>query len=167
MQPQPMSPYGYEKICAELKNLKEVERPNIVKEIDTARQHGDLKENAEYHAAKEKQAFIEARINDLSQILANAKVINPEELEHNKVMFGSTIEIMDLDTEKTIIYTIVGGVESNPAKGLISFDSPIAKALIGNKVGDEVTINLPKGECDFEVVKVYYKPINYGESKWH
>lgn len=158
---QPMSPYGYDKVCAELKHLKEVERPNIVKEIDIARSHGDLKENAEYHAAKERQLFIEARINDLSQILAQAQVIDPATLAHDKVSFGSTIEILDLDSDKKMTYMIVGGVESDPARGLISFASPIAKALIGKSVGDEVTITLPRGESDFEILKVYYKPITF------
>jgi len=158
---QPMSPHGYDKVCAELKILKEVERPNIVKEIDIARSHGDLKENAEYHAAKERQLFIEARIKDLSQILSQAQIIDPSTLPHNKVSFGSTVEILDIDSNKTSVYTIVGSVESDPARGLISFASPIAKALIGKVVGDEVSIALPKGQSDFEVIGIYYKPIDF------
>lgn len=161
MQAQPMSAYGYEKISAELKRLKEVERPNIVKEIDAARTHGDLKENAEYHAAKEKQLFIEARISDLSNMLAQAKVIDPSTLDHKKVSFGSTIEVMNLDTEKKATYTIVGMAESCPERGLISFASPIAKALLGRTQGEEVTIKLPRGESEFEILKVYYKPIEF------
>lgn len=159
-----MSAYGYEKICAELKKLKEVERPQIVKEIDRAREHGDLKENAEYHAAKEKQAFIEARINDLSRILANAQVIDPSTLSHQKVSFGSTVKILNLDNDKEFCYTIVGSMESDPTRGLISFGSPIAKSLMGKSKGDEVTVVLPSGENEFEILDIYYKDIDYAKS---
>ncbi|MUU67379.1 transcription elongation factor GreA [Helicobacter pylori] len=164
MNKEPMSMHGYNKICAELKQLKEVERPNIVKEIDIARGHGDLKENAEYHAAKEKQRFIEARIVDLSEIIANAQVIDPNALAHNKVSFGSTIKILNLDNDKEFSYTIVGSVESDPAKGLISFGSPIAKSLIGKSKGDSVSIQLPNGESDFEILDIYYKEICFDEN---
>ncbi|GHR92338.1 transcription elongation factor GreA [Helicobacter pylori] len=164
MNKEPMSMHGYNKICAELKQLKEVERPNIVKEIDIARGHGDLKENAEYHAAKEKQRFIEARIVDLSEIIANAQVIDPSALVHNKVSFGSTIKILNLDNDKEFSYTIVGSVESDPAKGLISLGSPIAKSLIGKSKGDAVSIQLPNGESDFEILDVYYKEICFDEN---
>ncbi|GAA8469007.1 transcription elongation factor GreA [Helicobacter pylori] len=164
MNKEPMSMHGYNKICAELKQLKEVERSNIVKEIDIARGHGDLKENAEYHAAKEKQRFIEARIVDLSEIIANAQVIDPSVLSHNKVSFGSTIKILNLDNDKEFSYTIVGSVESDPAKGLISFGSPIAKSLIGKSKGDSVSIQLPNGESDFEILDIYYKEICFDEN---
>ncbi len=164
MNKEPMSIHGYNKICAELKQLKEVERPNIVKEIDIARGHGDLKENAEYHAAKEKQRFIEARIVDLSEIISNAQVIDPSVLTHNKVSFGSTIKILNLDNDKEFSYTIVGSVESDPAKGLISFGSPIAKSLIGKSKGDAVSIQLPNGESDFEILDIYYKEICFDEN---
>ncbi|WP_034370314.1 transcription elongation factor GreA [Helicobacter sp. MIT 05-5293] len=156
---EPMTNYGYEKLCAELKNLKEVERPKIVVEIDVARSHGDLKENAEYHAAREKQAFIEARINELGVMLANAQVIDPSTLSHDKVSFGSSVKILNLDTDKEFIYTLVGSMESNPSKGLISVSSPIAKSLIGKSQGDEITIELPNGENEFEILEVFYKDI--------
>ncbi len=159
MATEPMTNYGYEKLCAELKNLKEVERPRIVVEIDTARSHGDLKENAEYHAAREKQAFIEARINELGLMLANAQVIDPASLPHNKVSFGSSVKILNLDTDKEFVYTLVGSMESNPSKGLISVSSPIAKALMGKSEGDEVSITLPNGENEFEILEVFYKDI--------
>lgn len=161
MNKEPMSQYGYEKLCAELKNLKEVERPNIVKEIDIARGHGDLKENAEYHAAKEKQLFIEARINDLSQILSNSQVIDPSKLPHDKVSFGSTVKILNLDNDKEFTYSIVGSIESDPSIGLISFGSPIAKSLIGKTTGDEVVIRLPNGENSFEILEVFYQDIKF------
>lgn len=159
MQKEPMTEYGYEKLCEELKNLKEVERPHIVKEIDIARSHGDLKENAEYHAAREKQAFIEARIVDLGKILANVQIINPASYEHKIASFGSTIKLIDLDTQKEFKYTIVGSYESNPEKGYISFHSPIAKAVLGKSKGDEVSIKLPKGESDFEIIDIAYEEI--------
>ncbi|CRF45087.1 transcription elongation factor GreA [Helicobacter heilmannii] len=161
---EPMSAYGYEKICAELKKLKEIERPQIVKEIDRAREHGDLKENAEYHAAKEKQTFIEARINDLSRILANAQVIDPATLSHQRVSFGSTVKVLNLDNDKEFCYTIVGSMESDPTRGLISFGSPIAKSLMGKSKGDEVTVVLPSGESEFEILDIYYKDIDYVQS---
>ncbi|WP_276891016.1 transcription elongation factor GreA [Helicobacter japonicus] len=159
MATEPMTNYGYEKLVAELKNLKEVERPRIVVEIDVARSHGDLKENAEYHAAREKQAFIEARINELGLMLANAQIINPATLSHDKVSFGSSVKIVNLDTDKEFIYTLVGSMESNPSKGLISVSSPIAKALMGKAVGDEVSIVLPNGENEFEILEIFYKDI--------
>lgn len=159
MATEPMTNYGYEKLVAELTNLKEVERPRIVVEIDVARSHGDLKENAEYHAAREKQAFIEARINELGLMLANAQIINPATLSHDKVSFGSSVKIVNLDTDKEFIYTLVGSMESNPSKGFISVSSPIAKALMGKAVGDEVSIVLPNGENEFEILEIFYKDI--------
>lgn len=161
MQKEPMTEYGYQKLCDELKNLKEVERPHIVKEIDIARAHGDLKENAEYHAAREKQAFIEARIADLSAILANVQIIDPSSYEHKSANFGSTIILQDLESEKEFKYTIVGSYESNPEKGYISFHSPIAKAILGRNKGDEVSIKLPRGESEFEVLDIFYEEIKF------
>lgn len=161
MEKEPMTEHGYNEICAKLKNLKEVERPNIVKEIDIARSHGDLKENAEYHAAKEKQAFIEARIAELSEILSKVKIIDPSSYAHNSVSFGSTVVLKDLESDKDYEYTIVGSYESNPEKGYISFHSPIAKSIIGKNKGDEVSIKLPRGECDFEIIDISYKEIEF------
>ncbi|RAX54875.1 transcription elongation factor GreA [Helicobacter sp. 16-1353] len=159
MQKEPMTEYGYKKLCEELKNLKEVERPHIVKEIDIARSHGDLKENAEYHAAREKQSFIESRIAELSSILANIQIINPATYAHNSVSFGSTISLLNLENDIKVKYTIVGSYESNPERGYISFHSPIAKSIIGKKIGDEVSIKLPKGESEFEILDISYEEI--------
>ncbi|MCI5632953.1 transcription elongation factor GreA [Helicobacter sp.] len=156
-----MTEYGYNKLITELKNLKEVERPQNIIEIDTAREHGDLKENAEYHAARERQLFLDARINELTQLVAEARVIDPASLTHDKVSFGSTIKLEDLDSEEQFTYTIVGATESNPEKGLISYNSPLAKQLLGKFVGDEVSVVLPKGRVEYEVLDITYKPITF------
>ena len=161
MQKEPMTAYGYERICRELKELKEVERPQIVREIDIARAHGDLKENAEYHAAKERQLFIEARIGELSEMLARTQVVDPASLKHDKIGFGSTFKVMDIDSERTFEYTVVGASESNPDRGLISFQSPLVRQLLGKEAGDEVHVLMPSGEVDYEVLEVYYKEIRF------
>ena len=166
-QNEPMTQYGYDLVVSELKNLKEIERPNIVKEISIAREHGDLKENAEYHAAKEKQQFIEARINELGDLLSRMRVLDPATLKHDKIGFGSTFEILDLNTDKKICYTIVGSVESDPKRGLISFHSPRAKAFVGKEEGDEVSVKLPSGEVDYEVLRVFFQEIAFGKSDAH
>lgn len=158
---QPLTPYGYKKLTSELKNLKEVARRAVAVEIDTARSHGDLKENAEYHAAREKQHLIEKRIADLSYILQNSQVIDPSTLAHDKVSFGSSVKILNLDTDKEITYSIVGVVEADPNRGLISSVTPIAKALIGKVVGEIVDINLPSGLASFEILEIFYKELEF------
>ena len=156
-----MTQYGYDKLLAELKNLKEVERPKNIREIDEAREHGDLKENAEYHAARERQLFLDARINELTQLVAEARVIDPRTISHDKVGFGSTIILENMDTEEKVSYTIVGATESNPDKGLISYHSPLAKQLIGKESGDEISVTLPKGTIDYEIIEVCFKEIKF------
>lgn len=162
MEKEPMTQFGYEKIREELRNLKEVERPAIIVEIDVARSHGDLKENAEYHAAKEKQVFIESRINELSDLISRSHVIDPTSLPHDRVSFGSTVKLMDLETEEEVEYTIVGGTESNPDRGLISYHSPLARQMLGKTESDEVKAKLPGGEREFEVLSIRYKEIDFG-----
>ncbi len=159
MQKEPMLQETYEKLSKELEHLKNFERANIAKIIDEARALGDLKENAEYHAAKEKQGHMEARIVELTDLIARAQVIDPSKLAHQRVSFGSTVVLTDHDTDEEVTYIIVGGQESNPAKGLISINSPMAKALLGKEEGEEVTLNLPSGVKMFDIEEITYKPI--------
>lgn len=156
---EPMTLFGYEKLQAEVKDLKEVKRPGVVKAIEEALEHGDLKENAEYHAAKEQQKNIDNRLAELQEILGNSQIVDPSELEHSKVSFGSTVVMTNLDTDEEVTYTIVGGCESNPDIGLISFNSPLAKQLLGKEEGDEVKVRLPGGEKEFEIDEVKYQDI--------
>ncbi len=159
MDKQPITIEGRKKLGQELHELKMVERPQTVIEIDIARDHGDLKENAEYHAAREKLRFIEARIAELGDLYDNVREIDPSKFTHDKVMFGSTVTIENLDTEEQSTYTIVGTYESNPDLGLISTITPLARQLMGKEEGDEVTVKLPAGEVDYEIVSICYKEI--------
>jgi transcription elongation factor GreA len=156
---EPMTLFGYKKLQAEVKDLKEVKRPRTIKDIEEALEHGDLKENAEYHAAKEQQRLIDGRLDELAELIGNASIVDPSELEHSRVSFGSTVVMTDLSTDEEVTYTIVGGCESNPDMGLISFGSPMAKQLLGREEGDEVTIKLPSGAKKFEIEEVKYQEI--------
>ncbi len=138
-----------------LSNLKFIERPKISEAIAEARAHGDLKENAEYHAAKELQGLMEAKINEMESAVANAQVINVKDIpETGRVVFGSTIKLYDIDSEEEITYKIVGNLESDPEKGMISIDTPIAKGLVGKYEEDEVAIKTPSGQLNYEIVQV-------------
>ncbi len=156
---EPMTLFGYEKLQAEVKDLKQVKRPQVVKDIEEALEHGDLKENAEYHAAKEMQKNIDHRLAELQGILGNSQIVDPTELEHAKISFGSTVVMTDMDSDEEVTYTIVGGCESNPDMGLISFGSPLAKQLLGREEGDEVKVILPGGTKEFEIDEVKYQEI--------
>lgn len=158
---EPMTEYGYKKLSNELNDLKKRQRPETVIELDIARSHGDLKENAEYHAAKDKLAFIDARIAELSDLVARTQVINPETYEHDKVKFGSTVMLENLETNEEVTYTIVGSTESNPDKGLISYHSPLAKQLMGRGEGEEVTIKLPVGQQEYEILEIAFHEIKF------
>ncbi len=160
VQKEPMLESTYRKLSEELERLKNVERAAIAKVIDEARALGDLKENAEYHAAKEKQGLMEARIIELQDLLARAQVIDPSKLAHERVSFGSTVVLIDHDSDEEVRYTIVGSQESNPAKGLISIQSPMARALLGKEEGDEVELQLPGGRKRFDVEAVEYVAID-------
>ena len=156
---EPMTLYGYEKLQAEVKDLKQVKRPQVVKDIESALEHGDLKENAEYHAAKEMQKTIDNRLADLQVIIGNSQIVDPSELAHAKISFGSTVVMTDMETDEELTYTIVGGCESNPDMGLISFGSPLAKQLLGREEGDEVKVTLPGGKKEYEIDEVKYQEI--------
>lgn len=159
MQKEPMTIVGYNKITKELEFYKKKERPETVIALDEARQLGDLKENAEYHAAKDKLGLIDIQMAELGAIISQAIIIDPTTLNHERVSFGSTVEILDINSEEEFTYTIVGGVESSAEKGLISFNSPLAKQLLGKEEGDEINAKLPGGTKSFEVLSVCYKEI--------
>jgi transcription elongation factor GreA len=151
----PLTKDGEVVIKEKLSKLKFIERPKISEAIAEARAHGDLKENAEYHAAKELQGLMEAKINEMESAIVNAQVIDVKEIpETGRVIFGSTIKLYDTNNEKEITYKIVGNLESDPDKGLISIDTPIAKGLVGKFQDDEVTIDTPVGQLNFEILEV-------------
>ena len=151
----PITPKGAQKLKDELGRLKE-ERPKISRDIGVAREHGDLSENAEYHAAKERQGMVEARIKDIEDKLARAEIIDPSKLHGDRISFGATVELSNIDTDEAVTYQIVGAEEANVNDGLISISAPLARALIGKQVGDEVKLKLPAGERCYEVVAVKF-----------
>ncbi len=157
MEKEPITVNGLRSLKLELENLKNVQRPKVVEAIAEARSHGDLKENAEYHAAKEQQALIESRVIAINDIIARANVIDVTKIENSgKVIFGSTVKAQDLETKKTITYKLVGQDEADIKNNLIFFKSPIGKALIGKDKGELVTVNTPSGEKNFEILDVEY-----------
>ncbi|GAB5446874.1 transcription elongation factor GreA [Gymnodinialimonas sp.] len=155
MEKIPMTPKGLEAMNVELKQLKSVERPAIIKAIAEAREHGDLSENAEYHSAKEKQSFIEGRIKELEGSISLAQVIDPATLS-GAIKFGATVDLVDEETEEEKTYMIVGEAEADIEKGLLNIKSPIARALIGKEEGDSVEVRTPGGAKSFEIVKISY-----------
>ena len=157
MNKEPITINGLKDLKSELEDLKNVQRPKVVEAIAEARSHGDLKENAEYHAAKEQQALIESRVIVINDLIARANVIDVTKIENNgKVIFGSTVKVKDLNTEKKIAYHLVGQDEADISKNLIFFRSPIGKALIGKEKGEMITVNTPSGERSFKVLNVEY-----------
>jgi transcription elongation factor GreA len=153
----PMTVQGAERLRAELHELKSIKRPAIIQAIATAREHGDLKENAEYHAAREQQGFCEGRIQDIEAKLSNAQIIDISKLTNTgRVIFGSTVSILNLDTEEEVTYRIVGDDEADIKNNLISVNSPIARGLIGKAADDVVNITTPKGVVEFEITAVKY-----------
>jgi transcription elongation factor GreA len=157
MNKVPVTVRGHQMLTEELKQLKSVDRPQVIQAIAEAREHGDLKENAEYHAAKEQQGFIEGRIKELEGKLSNLQVIDVTTLNATgKVVFGATVDLLDVDSDQEMTYRIVGEDEADIKTGLISFTSPIARALIGRNEGDEVVFDAPAGQKTYEVIEVRY-----------
>lgn len=157
MQRVPMTATGAEKLRTELEELKTVTRPKVIAAIAEARAHGDLKENGEYHAAREQQGFVEGRIAEIESKLSNAQIIDVTQMVYNdKVIFGATVELMNLETEEEVRYQIVGEDEADIKSGKISISSPIARAVIGKAEGDIVVVRTPAGEAEYEISKVHY-----------
>ena len=157
MEKEPITVGGLKSLKSELENLKNVQRPKVVEAIAEARSHGDLKENAEYHAAKEQQAIIESRVIAINDLIARANVIDVTKIENDgKVIFGSTVKVQDLETNKKISYRLVGQDEADIKKNLIFFKSPIGKGLIGKNIGEMVSVDTPSGERNFEILEVEY-----------
>lgn len=152
----PMTAEGHAKLQAELKELKSVERPAVIKAIAEAREHGDLSENAEYHAAREKQSFIEGRIMELEGMIGRADVIDPRKLSGGSIKFGATVALVDEDTEEEKTYQIVGEVEADIEAGRLNINSPLARALIGKEEGDSVEVMTPGGGRSYEIVSVKF-----------
>ena len=157
MEKVPMTAEGHATMMEEVKHLKTVERPRIIKAIEEARSHGDLSENAEYHAAKEQQGWTEARVAELEDKLSRAEIIDITKLSGDTVKFGARVTLIDEETEGTTSYQIVGEFEADVKKGKISVDSPIARAIIGKKLGDSVEVNTPGGGKSYEIAKVAWR----------
>ena len=157
MEKIPMTVLGFKTLEDEQKKLKYKDRPDVIKAIAEAREHGDLSENAEYHAAKELQSFIEGRIIELEDKIRRSDVIDVSNIKNDKIVFGATIELFDEKSEKELTYQIVGIDEANVEKGLISINSPVARALMGKKIEDSVNVKTPGGEMSYEILKIEYK----------
>jgi transcription elongation factor GreA len=153
----PITLAGYTQLQDEIKVLKTVDRPAVIQAIAEAREHGDLSENAEYHAARERQSFIEGRLMELEDKLSRVDIIDPAKMGGNVIKFGATVQLLDEDTEKEHVYQIVGEYESNFEQGRLAFTAPLSRALIGKTIGDSVEVSTPKGAKAYEVVKVLYK----------
>jgi transcription elongation factor GreA len=157
MQKNPITPEGAVRLREELVQLKSVERPAIIQAIAVAREHGDLSENAEYHAARDRQSFIEGRIKEIENKLALAEVIDPSKLAGDRIAFGATVKLANAETGEQVVYRILGADEANLAKGSISITSPLARSLIGKEAGDEVTVRMPGGERTYEILDVAFR----------
>lgn len=157
MDKVPMTREGHETLVAELKNLKKVERPAVIEAIATAREHGDLSENAEYHAARERQSFIEGRIQELEGVISAADIIDPAKLKGDTVKFGARVLIVDEATDKEVTYQLVGHYEADADKGRISVNAPISRALIGKAEGDSVEVRTPQGIRNYEILEIHFE----------
>jgi len=158
MNREPLTEAGAERLRAELRQLKSVRRPEVVRAIAEARAHGDLRENAEYHAAKEQQGFIEGRISEIESVLSGAQIVDPARLNAGgKVVFGATVELCKLDGDSEVTYQLVGEMEADIRESRISIRSPIARALVGKREGDIATVQAPGGEVEYEILAVHYR----------
>ncbi len=157
MERKPITKKGYQNLQDELKNLIKHDRPKIISDIEEARAHGDLKENAEYHAAKERQSFIETRIQQLNYLVANSEVIDISKINSDQVRFGAMVTYEDINSGETVSWKIVGEEESNIEAKEISIQSPIARALLGKEEGDDITIKVPRGEIEVEIISIKYQ----------
>jgi len=157
MEKIPMTKAGFDRLEKELRQLKTIDRPAVIEAISEARAHGDLKENAEYHAAKEKQSFIEGRLQELEAVISRAEIIDVKALTADTIKFGATVTVVDEETEEKITYQIVGDYEADIKRGLISTSAPIGRALIGKKSGASVEVATPKGARFYEVLAIVYK----------
>jgi len=153
----PMTQKGKQRLLDDLRRLRSVERPKIVREIEEARDHGDISENAEFHAAKEKQSLVAAQISDIEDTLARAEVIDISKLSGDKIVFGATVTLADVNSGDEVVYQIVGDHEAEPKNGKISVSSPVARSIIGKNVGDEVQVQIPTGTRNFEILDVDFK----------
>ncbi len=158
MNQLPLTVAGAERLKVELTELKKVKRPAIIDAIATAREHGDLKENAEYHAAKEQQGFIEGRIQELESAITNSQIIDVSKLTNNgRVVFGCTVDLIDVESEAEVSYQIVGDIEADISQNRIAISSPIARALIGKEEGEDIVVEAPAGSKEYEITAVHYK----------
>ena len=157
MDKYPITVIGEKKLRKELDRLTNIERPKVIDAISVAREHGDLKENAEYHAAREQQSFIEGRIKDIKLKLSNSEIVDPKKITTDKVVFSARVELYDLNDEKEITYSIVGDDEADIKSGMISINSPIARSLIGKKEGDIAYVEAPSGKKEFEILNISYE----------
>lgn len=157
MEKVPMTAAGFNRLQEELKHLKTIERPAVIKAIAEAREHGDLSENAEYHAARERQSFIEGRVLELEDKISRAEVIDPAKMSGNTVKFGATVTLADEDTDEETTYQIVGQDESDIKNGMLSIQAPLARALIGKAVGDSVEVSTPGGSKLYEIITVAFR----------
>ena len=156
MSSVPMTVEGKQKLVDELKELKTVARPRVIQALATARAHGDLSENAEYDAAKEQQSFIEGRIKEVEDKLARAQVVDVTQIKTDRVVFGATVELLDVDNDEKKTYRIVGVDEADVKVGMLSIESPVARQLLGKREGDSVTVRVPKGTVEYEILSVKY-----------
>ncbi len=157
MQRFPMTPGGYQRLQEELERLLKVERPSIIKAIAEARAHGDLSENAEYHAAKERQSFIEGKIQEIKTKLALAEVIDPSRINQSKVAFGAKVKVLDIEADEEYVFTLVGADEADARNGKISINSPVGRSLLGKEVGDTAIIKAPARTMEYEILEINFE----------